>query len=393
MPITVVHAADLHIDSPLTGLARYEGAPWEAVLSATRAAFRRLIQLCLDREAKLLLLAGDLFDGSWGDFNTALFFAAEIVRLREIDCQVVLLRGNHDAQSQIEHALPRLPHVHELHTKRAEVKRYERLGISVTGQGFATRAVVTDLAAGYPDADPHEFSIALLHTSLDGRQGHDNYAPTKLATLLDKGYSYWALGHVHQHEEVHPRVVFPGNLQGRHVRETGPKGAMVLKIDGLACTRREHIALDVVRWEHLHIDVSDARSCADAIDLVSEQVRATQAEIGHTLATRVTLRGATPAPLARDAEELLAQLRASLLGEPVYLEKLRVRTEETRRAAHPLLPYLVQTTPELQTELDAALADLPRELRQEVQTAIGDPPEWLRQVLREVSQRLGGEAE
>ena len=94
-----------HIDSPLRGLSRYDGAPHEAVARATRSAFQKLIQLCLDRHAALLLLAGDLFDGAWRDFNTGLFFMAEIARLREVGCKVVLLRGNHDADSVVEKSL------------------------------------------------------------------------------------------------------------------------------------------------------------------------------------------------------------------------------------------------------------------------------------------------
>lgn len=388
MPVTVVHAADLHIDSPLRGLARYDGAPVDAVSSATRAAFERLIDLCLERAAALLVLSGDLFDGTWRDFNTGLFFVAQLARLREVGCQVVMLRGNHDAESVIEKNLPLPAHVHELLTKKPEIVRFETLGISVTGQGFATRSVATDLAAGYPQADPHEFSIAMLHTSLDGREGHDAYAPSKLSTLLDKGYAYWALGHVHAREDVHATVAFPGNLQGRHARETGPKGAIVLEIDAGRLLHREFVALDVVRWEHLQIDVSDAETQADALDLAVARIEDSHEHAERTLAARVTLVGRPDVALQREPERLLAELRARMLGRPVYVEKLRVETRSRATEAHPLAAYLSAAANELTPEVARVLAELPSDIADEVRKLVGDEPKLLADALQYVSERL-----
>src|SRR6266511_4052139 len=96
-----VHAADLHLDSPLRGLARYEGAPLQAIRGATRRAFENLIDLCLEEGAAFLLLAGDIFDGNWRDYSTGLFFAAQLSRLKATGIPVVLVRGNHDAESRI----------------------------------------------------------------------------------------------------------------------------------------------------------------------------------------------------------------------------------------------------------------------------------------------------
>src|SRR4051794_32166817 len=115
-----VHAADLHLDSPLRDLLRYEGAPVHAIKGATRRALEGLVDLCLSEEARLLLLAGDLYDGNWKDYNTGLFFAAQMSRLRAASVDVVLVRGNHDAASQITRNL-RLPsNVHELSVHAAE---------------------------------------------------------------------------------------------------------------------------------------------------------------------------------------------------------------------------------------------------------------------------------
>ncbi|MCU0723068.1 MAG: DNA repair exonuclease, partial [Planctomycetes bacterium] len=229
-----VHAADVHLDSPLRGLERYETAPAEALRNASRRALENLVRLALDEGAAFVLLAGDLYDGDWRDYNTGLFFTRQVARLREGGVPVFLAAGNHDAHSRITKAL-RLPdNAHVFSSKKPETRRLEALGVAVHGQSYAAPEVKDNLAAGFPDALPGLFNVGLLHTALDGRPGHAPYAPCTVDQLRSKGYRYWALGHVHQAEEVSrsPHVVFPGCVQGRHARETGPKGCRLVAVDG-----------------------------------------------------------------------------------------------------------------------------------------------------------------
>ncbi|WP_052375241.1 metallophosphoesterase family protein [Chondromyces apiculatus] len=330
----IVHAADLHLDSPLRGLERYEGAPIGQIRGATRRAFENLIDLCLAEEADLLLLAGDIYDGDWRDYSTGLFFAAQLSRLRAAGVQVVMVRGNHDAQSQITRHLSLPGHVTVLDHRAPQQVIDERRGFAVTGQSFPTRAVTDDLAAGYPDAVPGLFNVGLLHTALGGREGHENYAPSSLTTLLSKGYQYWALGHVHAREVVHadPPVVFPGNLQGRHAREAGAKGATLVTVDGGRVVSLVHKALDVVRWHVCEVDVSEAQSGLDAVDLARVRLEEALAEAGgRTVAARVVLRGMTRAhgALHGGLEQWTQQIRAAandVGGEGLWVEQVRLRT-------------------------------------------------------------------
>src|SRR3954452_23048433 len=96
-----LHAADAHLDSPLAGLERYAGAPAEEIRGATRRAFENLVTLSVEEEGGVALLAGDLYDGDWKDYNTGLFFAAQMARLQAAGIRAFLAAGNHDAASQI----------------------------------------------------------------------------------------------------------------------------------------------------------------------------------------------------------------------------------------------------------------------------------------------------
>jgi DNA repair exonuclease SbcCD nuclease subunit len=185
------HAADVHVDSPLRGLDRYEGAPVERLRGATRRALENLVTACIEERVAFLLLAGDVFDGAWKDYSTGLFFCSQMTRLREAGIAVVLVRGNHDAQSEVVKAL-RLPdNVEELSAKKPESFGVPGTNVVVHGQSFAKRITSDDLAARYPDRQPGAINVGLLHTSVDGREGHEPYAPTSIATMRAKGYDYW----------------------------------------------------------------------------------------------------------------------------------------------------------------------------------------------------------
>ncbi len=331
----VVHAADLHLDSPLVGLARYEGAPVAEVRGATRRALENLVSLCLEEDAKLLLLAGDLYDGDWRDYSTGLFFAAQMARLSEIGTRVLWIRGNHDAQSKITKHLALPEHCRELASKKPETFVLEELGLCVHGQGFYAPAVQEDLSASYPEPVRGALNFGLLHTALSGRPGHAAYAPCDVRALSARGYDYWALGHVHQREVVadDPYIVFPGNLQARHVRETGAKGATLIHVEDGRIARIEARALDVVRFDQLRVDVSAAEGAEDVARAVKDAVRGALGQAdGRLLALRVHVQGKSRAhaELVRDMERARALIQSAvneIQGGDVWLEDVRFASE------------------------------------------------------------------
>jgi DNA repair exonuclease SbcCD nuclease subunit len=330
--VKLVHAADLHIDSPLRGLERYEGAPVGAMRGATRRAVENLVAVCIEERASLLVLAGDLYDGDWKDYATGLFFAQQMARLAAADIPVAWIRGNHDAASRISRHLGLPANVRELDTRAPETVVYEALGVAVHGQGFAQRAVTTDLAARYPDPIRGVFNVGLLHTSADGKPGHEPYAPCSPDALADKGYDYWALGHVHAREVLSrdPWICFSGNLQGRHARETGPKGALFVTVREGAVTDVALRAVDAARWARAEVDASAAASAHDVVDLAREALEGAAAEAeGRPVAARLLVRGASRAhdALADDPDRWETELRAlaNETGE-VWLERVVMET-------------------------------------------------------------------
>ena len=195
-----IHAADVHLDSPLRGLEQYEGAPVEEIRNAARRALSNLVDLAIRQEVAFVLIAGDLYDGDWRDYNTGLFFVDQARRLREAKIPLYLISGNHDAANRMTRTLKMPENVTFFSAERPETALLPDLDVAIHGQSFAKAAVYDDLSEGYPIVDSGHFNIGMLHTCAAGQEGHDRYAPCSVEGLKAKGYDYWALGHIHLRE-------------------------------------------------------------------------------------------------------------------------------------------------------------------------------------------------
>lgn len=391
----------------MRGLERYEGAPVERMRAATRLALENLVDLCIAESVSLLLLAGDIYDGDWKDYATGLFFAHQMSRLRKASIRVALIHGNHDAASAITRYLELPDNVSCLPDGHAATVTYDDLGIAVHGQSYATAAEHDDLSAGYPEPLANMLNIGLLHTAATGRPGHARYAPCTPDNLAAKGYDYWALGHVHAREVLSrdPWIVFAGNLQGRHARETGPKGATLITVCDGAIATVEPRTLDAVRWVRCEVDVTDVASGYEAVNRVREALEAEVAAVdGRLLAARVVLTGRTVAhgALIDDEDGWAAKIRAEAndVGD-VWVEKIQLRTEaelDVRALAErdDAVGQIAKTLQALQYDdasveaLMPALSDvrskLPSELRSDGLRL--DDPEVLRGLLGDVEHML-----
>ncbi len=412
-----IHAADPHLDSPLLGLESYEGAPVETIRGAARRAFENLVRLALDEKVDFVLIAGDLYDGDWKDYSTGLFLTGQMARLKEAAIPVFLISGNHDAASIITKKLILPDNVRHFSSRSAKSLEVPGLPVMVHGQSFPQREVPENLVPGYPAAVTGRFNIGLLHTSLMGNAAHDTYAPCTLAELLAKGYDYWALGHVHQPTVFcqEPWIGFAGNLQGRHVRETGARGCRLVTVDdSLRIISNEFRPLDMVRWQVIEVDLIGIDQEGEVLNRLSEQLRQAVNEAGERLlAVRIVFTGATSlhGGLHREAAQWRANciVCAQQCGQAMWIEEVKLRTSPTYDVADlasrdSLTGIVVSTlgvadhgTLEMPEEIMTMLDLLPPALRTEVES------EWtgegrhalledVRAIILEALATKGGEA-
>jgi DNA repair exonuclease SbcCD nuclease subunit len=385
MPFRFIHTADLHLDSPLTSLALRNAELGDLVRGATRKALERIVDLAIAETVDALIVAGDLYDGAQTSMATALFLMQEMRRLENAGIRVFLIRGNHDAQSQITRELTFPPNVHVFDGRGRPVHAGTLSNgrqVHVHGISFAQPHAPASLLPSFRAPLPDAVNIGLMHTSLAGASRHDPYAPVSLADLTAHGFDYWALGHIHQ-RRVHlerPWIVMPGNPQGRDINESGPKGvtlAVVAEDGSITCEER-HVAVAV--FERLAADLSGIDDWGGMLARVEAVLTdATERTRGIHLVARLALQGATPLAwrLRRDEDLLLAEVQnlAASLGS-CWIETVE----------------LAVSPPQAGTGADAGpVAELDRLMREDVVESHAYRAE-LRELLADLLRQLPMEA-
>lgn len=330
-----LHTADLHLDSPLRGLAARDDTGAETLLGASRRAFDSLIELAITEAVDFVVISGDIYDRDWKGYETGLFFKRGMARLHVAGIPVYLISGNHDAASVVTKKLTLPENVHVFSSHNPETLEPEPWPVAIHGMSFPNRAVAENLVPRYAAPVSGKFNLGLLHTSLIGYEGHDPYAPCTVNDLIGKGYDYWALGHIHQPQVVHedPWIVYPGNLQGRHIRECGARGCRLVTVDeSLAVSECTWQSLDVARWAQVSVDLAGVDSIEAALPrLRSAMGEAVEQAEDRLLALRIVLTGVTPlhgALCSRpDRIEAEVQSIAEEFGDGVlWVERVKLAT-------------------------------------------------------------------
>lgn len=298
IPFRFMHAADLHLDSPFKGLADAPPHVRDALKESTFAALKQLTDAAIEEEVDWVVFAGDLYDAADRSLRAQSALHQAWTRLSAHGIGVFVIHGNHDPLSG-ERARMALPDgVHVFGSSEAEgrpaYRRDGKLAAYVYGISYGSRAVTENLAVRYRTDRQAPYHIALLHGNVDGDSSHDPYAPCALSDLAGAGFDYWALGHIHTRRVLHefPHVVYSGNVQGRHVRESGAKGCYIVDVTGDKDVRLGFRALDAVRWTNVAVPI-DGLDHIDALLMRMEEACEAAAELaeGRPLMLALELKG------------------------------------------------------------------------------------------------------
>lgn len=301
IPFRFLHAADLHLDSPFQGLSAIAPVLRESLQNATFQAFERLVDLCLTRKVDALLIAGDLHNAVDRSLRALTRMRDQFHRLQANGIAVFLCHGNHDPLCGWEARFTWPDNVHVFGTAEVAARPLLKNGAEaarVLGISYGRERVEENLALQFTREKDAPWSIALLHTNVGHDRNHANYAPCKLSDLLQSGMDYWALGHIHTHRVLHsgnPVVLYPGNPQGRHPREPGPRGCYIVDVDARGTAQYEFIPVDVVRWHHVDLSIdglSDLGALFTKLETHVERLRSHSDERGSIV--RWTLHGRGP---------------------------------------------------------------------------------------------------
>jgi DNA repair protein SbcD/Mre11 len=274
--VKFLHTADLHLDSPMVGLRYLPKAIFHRLQESTFRALKNITDAAIKHEVDFVVIAGDLYDGEDRSIRAQAVLRNEMNRLAEKGIKVYAIHGNHDhlGGNSIQFDFPGNVFFFKDKLEIAAFRKNDGTIVHLYGFSYPKRHVTERWIEKYERSDGADFHIGLLHGHFEGASDHGKYAPFRLSELLDKGYDYWALGHIHKRILLsqQPHVVYPGNPQGRNRKEQGDKGAYIVNLTEAGSEIMFFETADVI-WEDIIIDGKNASSfnevygsCLAAID-------------------------------------------------------------------------------------------------------------------------------
>ena len=403
MAYRFVHTADIHLDSPLRSLALRNPDLSELIGNASRQVFSKIINLCIDEQVDALLLAGDLYDGDQTSMKTARFLETQIRKLHEAGIRIFIIRGNHDALSKITRELVYPEETVKVFSGRAEavvINRPSKIPVVVHGLSYAEPQMPKSLVHKYKPPVEGAVNIGMMHTSLSGAPGHDNYAPCSLEDLQAKNFQYWALGHIHKRSvtEGSCAVVMPGTPQGRNINEAGIKSVSLVTVSDDCSIQIEERPTSVAQFERISVDVTsidDWREMVKVLRQALERER-NRSSVEH-LIVRLSVTGETPLAwhIRRDYDLLKTEADnyAASIGS-CWVEKLEIncRVSGIEKQAegdpvaelHHLIASNVAQSESYRQEADRIAEELINQLPPECRNFLGSDEAAFRQILDEL---------
>ena len=233
--IRFIHCADLHLDSPFAGLKHLPAELFERIQNSTFAAFEKLVKTAIQRQVDFIVISGDLFDEEDRSIRAQAKLMNQFNLLGEKGIPVYVIHGNHDHLGgfRLKLDMPANVHIFNEATEVKELVTKSGALVKLAGFSYGNRHIRERRISEYPKQIKADYVIGMLHGSEGSiHSSHESYAPFSINELKEKQYHYWALGHIHKRQVLHqePPIVYPGNIQGRHRKETGEKGCYLVEL-------------------------------------------------------------------------------------------------------------------------------------------------------------------
>ena len=292
--IKIFQFADLHLDSPFASRSVTKAA---AARQRLRELFCRMIKYARDGEYDLVLIPGDLYEDGYLTEETMRMVVSELATLA---CPVFISPGNHDpyTRSSLYKCAKFSENVHIFGESKLTRIGLPDIGVDVYGYAFTSPSLPENLIANRRVSDTAAVNILCAHT--DVFSPTSNYAPTTYADIEAAGFTYAALGHLHNAPEIYRSsctAAYSGFAEGRGFDELGKGHALSVTIfdtGEVKTVEAERISFSTHSYEIRNLDVSGAED--DALVLGKLRSLISAAEYGTETSLRILLTGTvTPA--------------------------------------------------------------------------------------------------
>lgn len=327
-----LHAADLHLGSPLKSLGDAIGdEERNRFKELVNGAFDQLVQTAIDEQVDFVVLAGDIYDTAERDPGAQRRFLLGLRKLTKEDIRVFMVHGNHDPLTEHikDGLLPEGVTVFPPGELGVEtVKMRNGAEVVVAGVSYSKKEEERNLVPLFAGLSGRTI-VGVLHTNVGGNAQHGNYAPCSVKDLEQSPVNYWALGHIHLRtvrQTPQGWWAYPGNLQGRSTKaaETGPKGVLIIDVDEAgSISEPRFVECSTVRFARIDVEVDDVTEVGGVEDKVVTVLDKLVSESGgmpHLV--RLELTGQTEIAALLDSskwdrEQTLAESNQALNGGAV----------------------------------------------------------------------------
>ena len=307
----IMHLADFHLDSAFSGFKKDAA---DKKRQEMRECFVRAMKLAKEREVKLILIPGDLFDTP---FCSAITRKTVFDAMAEVGCPVVIAPGNHDYYNKNgTYADKNLPeNVFVFNSTELGRFDFDELHISVVGYAFTSDRYEENPLSGEVPTSDENVNILCAHTELSVPLS--KYAPMSENAIAKHGFTYAALGHVHAKQDPialdNTLIAYSGFAQGRSFDELNAGGAYIVDIDlETKKAALERVKLSSMSYVIERIDITALTSDEDVAKKIISVIE--DKKYDEEIALRIVLCGAIPSDYSVNESAIRNQLASFKLA-------------------------------------------------------------------------------
>lgn len=197
--------------------------------------------------------------------------------------QVVIIAGNHDylKTDSYYRSFQWKENVHMILSPQLSCVELKEYSLAVYGLSYDRREIEQEV---YRDAFPEKrqkYEILLAHG------GDEKHIPIRKEALLELGYDYVALGHIHRPHQICPgRIAYAGALEPTDKNDTGMHGYIYGELTEKGC-RTRFVPMASREYIHMEVQVSEEMTGHALREAVSRQIE----EKGRENIYKITLTG------------------------------------------------------------------------------------------------------
>ena len=260
-----VHIADMHFDSPFTNLSDKEGLG-DKMRMEQRKAFKKVIEYIKENNIPYLFISGDLYEQNYIRQSTIEYINN---LFKEIpNTKIYITPGNHDPLLKNSY-YNQFNWNENVKIFTDSIEKVETEEADIYGCGFndfyCTECLIKDLEI----ENKNKINILIIHGSVNASETLEkNYNPMASHILKQKGFDYYALGHIHKRDDS-TNIVYPGSTVPMGFDELGEHGMIVGNLEKNNL-KTEFIKIAEIEFEEIELNCDEIISQEELIEKINK---------------------------------------------------------------------------------------------------------------------------